>query len=166
MKKSENLGLNLPEDDDFFDVEHQNENMRKLDENKTIVENNQITTVAGHAADARQLNKSIEGTFAYLINSDLARIKDELSISFVAGDVTRLIGKNKNYFVVNGINLPDKEQHGMLFCRYYNGLYFAPNEYQRAEPITKQIFMPYCNDNLYIRTYNHSTDTWTVWSKH
>ena len=71
MKKSENLGLNLPEDDDFFDVEHQNENMRKLDENKTIVENNQITTVAGHAADARQLNKSIEGTFAYLINSDL-----------------------------------------------------------------------------------------------
>jgi hypothetical protein len=32
VKQSENLGLNLPEDDDFFDVEHQNENMRKLDE--------------------------------------------------------------------------------------------------------------------------------------
>lgn len=32
MKQSENLSLNLPEDDDFFDVEHQNENMRKLDE--------------------------------------------------------------------------------------------------------------------------------------
>ena len=32
MKQSEKLGLNLPEDDDFFDVEHQNENMRKLDE--------------------------------------------------------------------------------------------------------------------------------------
>ena len=32
MKQSEKLGLNLPEDDDFFDVEHQNENMRKIDE--------------------------------------------------------------------------------------------------------------------------------------
>lgn len=32
MKQSEKLGLNLPEDDDFFDVEHQNENMRTLDE--------------------------------------------------------------------------------------------------------------------------------------
>ena len=32
MKRSENLKLNLPEDDDFFDVEHQNENMIKLDE--------------------------------------------------------------------------------------------------------------------------------------
>ena len=32
MKRSENLELNLPEDDDFFDVEHQNENMRTLDE--------------------------------------------------------------------------------------------------------------------------------------
>lgn len=32
MKQSEKLGLNLPEDDDFFDVEHHNENMRKLDE--------------------------------------------------------------------------------------------------------------------------------------
>lgn len=32
MKQSEKLCLNLPEEDDFFDVEHQNENMRKLDE--------------------------------------------------------------------------------------------------------------------------------------
>ncbi len=39
MKKSEKLGLNLPGDDDFFDVEHQNENMRKLDEEIGDVKN-------------------------------------------------------------------------------------------------------------------------------
>ena len=39
MKQSGKLGLNLPEDDDFFDVEHQNENMRKIDEKIADVEN-------------------------------------------------------------------------------------------------------------------------------
>lgn len=32
MQTTENLGLNLPESTDFFDVGHQNENMQVLDE--------------------------------------------------------------------------------------------------------------------------------------
>lgn len=32
MRITENLGLNLPEVDDFYDIEHQNENMQIIDE--------------------------------------------------------------------------------------------------------------------------------------
>ena len=38
MKQSEKLGLNLPEDDDFFDVEHQNEKMRNIEEKMGYVD--------------------------------------------------------------------------------------------------------------------------------
>lgn len=100
-------------------------------------------------------------------NSDLVKIKDRLTMDMTTGNVTNLTGKNKDYFIINGTNLPSSETvHGMLFCRYYDGHEFAPNSYQKAEPITKQIYMPYSNDNIYTRTYNHGTSTWTSWSKH
>ena len=103
----------------------------------------------------------------YYINRDLANIKECLSVTVIGGGTTELIGKNQNYFIINGANFPSGEpKHGMLFCRYYNGYQFAPNSADRAEPITKQIFMPYANDNLYIRTYNHASNNWTSWAKH
>lgn len=135
---------------------------------KSDVVNNLVTTEEGKAADARQLNKSIEGTFAYALNTDLAKIKELISLTQANfSDATNLIGKNQNYFIIHGANLPSGEStHGMLFCRYFNGYHFAPTSSNQAEPITKQIFMPYNNDNLYTRTYNHGTNKWTSWTKH
>ena len=54
MRHTKKLGLNLPEDDDLFGVEHQNENMEKLDEKMPRAANNLVTTEEGYYLDARQ----------------------------------------------------------------------------------------------------------------
>ena len=61
-----------------------------------VVENNQVTTAAGHVADARQLNKSINGTFAYLIYKSLS---DKLDTKWA----------NDSFYMVGALASNDKD---------------------------------------------------------
>lgn len=46
--------------------------------NKTTIVNNQITTAFGYAIDARQLNKSVENSFAYEMDKSISAINNSL----------------------------------------------------------------------------------------
>lgn len=130
--------------------------------------NNLVTTASGYAIDARQLNKSVENSFAYEIDKSISAINDSLNNIHeqLWNNLDALVGTNADYFIINGSNTPSgAEKHGFLFCKYYNGSYFAPNG-NGAEPITKQVYMPYNNNSMFIRTYNHNTKIWTAWTEH
>ena len=141
--------------------------------NKSNIVNNLVTTEEGYALDARQLNKSVENSFAYemdksisAINDSLNNINEQLTTVVRWNNLDAFVGTNAGYFIINGSNTPSvAPKHGFLFCKYYNGSYFAPNG-NGAEPITKQVYMPYSDNSMFIRTYNHNTKIWTAWTEH
>ena len=101
-----------------------------------------------------------------LLNNSLNNINEQLIIVARYGNLDAFVGTNADYFIIHGSNTPSgTEGHGFLFCKYYNGSYFAPNG-NGAEPITKQVYMPYNNNSMFIRTYNHNTKIWTAWTEH
>ena len=102
----------------------------------------------------------------FLLKSSLNDINERLTTVVRWNNLDAFVGTNADYFIINGSNTPNgAEKHGFLFCKYYNGLYFAPNG-NGAEPITKQVYMPYYGNSMFIRTYNHNTKTWTAWTEH
>lgn len=101
-----------------------------------------------------------------LLNDSLNNINEQLTTVTRWNNLDAFVGTNACHFIINGSNTPSVAQnHGFLFCKYYNGSYFAPNG-NGAEPITKQVYMPYSDNSMFIRTYNHNTKIWTAWTEH
>lgn len=132
--------------------------------------NNLVTTASGYAIDARQLNKSVENSFAYEIDKSISAINDSLttlkneSIRQVSrGDANSLVGSNGKYFMIWGANCP--ENHGFLDTQCFNGVGFTPNGEGGGAPLTKQVFTAYGNANTYVRMYMHAQNNFTAWNK-
>lgn len=132
--------------------------------------NNLVTTASGYAIDARQLNKSVENSFAYEIDKSISAINNsfltKINLQQSGGDINGLVGSTAKYFIINGTNTPSgTERHGFLICLYYSGLYFAPYG-GGSVPLTKQIYMPFWGaERLFTRTYRHDTSAWTSWKE-
>lgn len=133
------------------------------------IANNLVTTEKGYALDARQLNKSVAGSFAESVDKSISAINNSLTkinLQQSGGDINGLVGSTAKYFIINGTNTPSgTERHGFLICLYYSGLYFAPYG-GGSVPLTKQIYMPFWGaERLFTRTYRHDTSAWTSWKE-
>lgn len=160
---NENLASNVA--DILSNVEKMQDT--KLDKNRIV--NSLVTTEEGYALDARQLNKSVENSFAYEIDKSISAINNSLTkinLQQSGGDINGLVGSTAKYFIINGTNTPSgTERHGFLICLYYSGLYFAPYG-GGSVPLTKQIYMPFWGaERLFTRTYRHDTSAWTSWKE-
>lgn len=141
---------------------------------KTQIVNNLVTTEEGYVADARQLNKSVENSFAYEMDKSISAINDslnnvssychdEFNMNVSRGDANGLVGGNHRYFMIFGKNCP--ENHGFLETIYFNGAGFTPLGEGGGAPLTKQVFTAYGNANTYVRMYMHAQNNFTAWNK-
>ena len=142
--------------------------------NKSNIVNNLVTTEEGYALDARQLNKSVENSFAYEMDKSISAINDslnnissychdEFNMNVSRGDANGLVGGNHRYFMIFGKNCP--ENHGFLETIYFNGTGFTPLGEGGGAPLTKQVFTAYGNANTYVRMYMHAQNNFTAWNK-
>lgn len=129
----------------------------KLDKSKVV--NNQTTTVAGFALDARQANPNINGTLAKQVadlNGSLNNIILANEVIIDPLDINNL--KNKLYITnPNTKNLPDGRDYGFLFVVGADG-----NRWRLL------ILIPTSLQAIYINHYNAYGDPaigWIGWHK-